>query len=43
MGWVPDNVIDELRGSHQLGIFLRIATDPALHMSLQNQRYTGEF
>ncbi len=32
MGWVPDNVIDELRGSHQLGIFLRIATDPALHM-----------
>lgn len=32
MGWVPDNVIDELRGSHQLGIFLRISTDPALHM-----------
>lgn len=32
MGWVPDNVIEELRGSHQLGIFLRIDTDPALHM-----------
>lgn len=32
MGWVPDHVIDELRGSHQLGIFLRIDTDPALHL-----------
>ncbi|MDW9540276.1 hypothetical protein GOB07_30260 [Sinorhizobium meliloti] len=32
MGWVPDNVIDELRGSHQLGIFLRIGTTPSLHM-----------
>jgi len=32
MAWVPDNVIEELRGSHQLGIFLRIDTDPALHM-----------
>lgn len=32
MGWVPDNVIAELSGSHQLGIFLRIDTDPALHM-----------
>lgn len=32
MGWVPDDVIEEMRGSHQLGIFLRIDTDPALHM-----------
>lgn len=32
MGWVPDNVINELRGSHQLGIFLRIGTTPSLHM-----------
>jgi hypothetical protein len=32
MGWVPDNVIEALRASHQLGIFLRIDTDPALHV-----------
>jgi hypothetical protein len=32
MGWVPENVIEEMRGSHQLGIFLRIDTDPALHI-----------
>lgn len=32
MGWVPDNVIAATRGSHQLGIFLRIDTDPALHI-----------
>lgn len=32
MGWVPDHIIEELRGSHQLGIFLRIDTDPALHI-----------
>lgn len=32
MGWVPDHIIEELRGSHQLGIFLNIQTDPALHM-----------
>ncbi|MCV9965714.1 hypothetical protein OIU34_27980 [Pararhizobium sp. BT-229] len=32
MGWVPDNVIAALRQSHQLGLFLRIDTDPALHM-----------
>ncbi|MGV1867230.1 MULTISPECIES: hypothetical protein [unclassified Rhizobium] len=34
MGWVADNVIAEMRGSHQLGIFLRLATDPALHLWL---------
>lgn len=32
MGWVPDHVIEEMRGSHLLGIFLHVATDPALHM-----------
>jgi hypothetical protein len=32
MGQVPDNVIEAMRGSHQLGIFLRIDTDPALHL-----------
>ncbi|AUX76416.1 hypothetical protein [Sinorhizobium fredii] len=32
MGWIPDDVIEEMRGSHQLGIFLRVDTDPALHM-----------
>lgn len=30
--YVPAEVIEEMRGSHQLGIFLRIATTPALHM-----------
>ncbi|ULJ73587.1 hypothetical protein [Rhizobium gallicum] len=32
MGWVPDDVVEAMRGSHQLGIFLRVDTDPALHM-----------
>ncbi len=32
MAYVPDNVIEALRGSHQLGLFLRIDTDPALHI-----------
>lgn len=32
MSWIPDNVIEAFRGSHQLGLFLRIDTDPALHM-----------
>ncbi|MCD7109703.1 hypothetical protein LRX75_11710 [Rhizobium sp. DKSPLA3] len=32
MGWVPDNIIEELRGSHQLGIFMRVGTDPPLHL-----------
>lgn len=32
MGYVPDVVIEELRGSHQLGIFLNIQTEPPLHM-----------
>ncbi|WP_438748414.1 hypothetical protein [Pararhizobium sp. O133] len=32
MGWVPDNVVAALGQSHQLGIFLRIDTDPALHL-----------
>lgn len=32
MGWVPDEIVDAMRGDHQLGIFLRIDTVPALHM-----------
>lgn len=32
MGWIPDNVIEAMEGSHQLGIFLRVETDPALHV-----------
>jgi hypothetical protein len=32
MGWVPDHVVEELRGSHLLGIFVHLATDPALHV-----------
>ncbi|QXZ79670.1 hypothetical protein [Rhizobium sp. L51/94] len=34
MGWVRDDIIAEMRGSHQLGIFLRMATAPALHLWL---------
>lgn len=32
MDWVPSAVVDAMRGSHQLGIFLRVDTDPALHI-----------
>ncbi len=32
MEFVPANIIEEMRGSHQLGIFLRIDTDPGLHL-----------
>jgi hypothetical protein len=32
MGYVPDSIIDAMRGSHQLGLFLRVDTDPALHL-----------
>ncbi|MDX0424527.1 hypothetical protein GOC88_16855 [Sinorhizobium medicae] len=32
MDWVPANVINAMRGSHQLGLFLRIDTDPGLHI-----------
>ena len=28
MGWVPDNVIEATRYSHQLGIFMHLATTP---------------
>lgn len=30
--WLPTNIVDELRGSHQLGVFLNVQTDPALHL-----------
>lgn len=32
MAYVPSIVIEEMRGSHQLGLFLLIDTDPALHI-----------
>lgn len=32
MGWIPDDTIAAMRSSFQLGIFLRIDTDPALHI-----------
>ena len=32
MDWVPADVVESLRGSHNLGIFLRVDTDPALHV-----------
>ncbi|WP_028753722.1 hypothetical protein [Rhizobium leucaenae] len=32
MDWIPPNIIEAMRGSHQLGIFLRVDTDPALHL-----------
>lgn len=32
MEFVPAHIIEEMRGSHQLGIFLRVDTDPALHL-----------
>lgn len=32
MGWVPDNVIEALAGSHNLGIFVRVDTSPSLHL-----------
>jgi hypothetical protein len=32
MGYFPDAVIEEMRGSHMLGIFLHVATDPPLHV-----------
>lgn len=32
MGWVPNSIINEMKGSHQLGIFLRVETTPPLHV-----------
>ncbi|NNU62424.1 hypothetical protein [Ochrobactrum soli] len=32
MGWIPDKITAAMRGSFLLGIFLRIETDPALHV-----------
>lgn len=32
MDWVPPAIIEELRGSHDLAIFLRVGTDPPLHL-----------
>lgn len=32
MAWLPDGVADRLRGSVNLGVFFRMASDPALHL-----------
>jgi len=32
MGYFPDAVVEEMRGSHLLGIFLHVATVPPLHL-----------
>jgi hypothetical protein len=34
MDYVPANVVDAMRGSHDLGVFIRIDSDPALHVWL---------
>ena len=34
MRWVPEEVIERLRGGHQLGIFLRLDIDPPLRLWL---------
>lgn len=40
---VPAHIIEEMRGSHQLGIFLRIGTDPALHLVFGEEDRTAKF
>jgi hypothetical protein len=32
MDFVPESIIEEMRGSHELGIFMHVATDPPLHV-----------
>lgn len=32
MGWLPDDVIDAMRGSHQLAVFFRLDIDPPLRL-----------
>ena len=34
MAWLPISIVETLRRSHDLGIFLRVATSPALHVWL---------
>lgn len=34
MGWVPDEVVEAMRGSHLLGIFVRLDIDPPLRLWL---------
>ena len=43
MGWVPGPVIEAMRQSHALGIFLRIDTDPALHVWFGVEDKTARF
>jgi len=32
MGWIPEEVIEELRGSHELAVFIYMATDPEMRL-----------
>lgn len=32
MAYVPDDVVEAMRSSHMLGLFLHVATDPPLHL-----------
>lgn len=34
MDYVPDSIIEAMRGSHQPALFLRVDTDPPLHLRL---------
>ncbi|RKD68967.1 hypothetical protein [Rhizobium sp. WW_1] len=43
MGYLPDNIIAAMRQSHALGIFLRVATDPALHVWFGVEDKTARF
>lgn len=43
MGWVSDEVIEEMRSSHQLGIFLRVETDPKLRLWFGMNDIPGRF
>lgn len=43
MGWLPDNIIQTMRRSHNLGIFVRIDTNPALHVWFGVEDKTARF
>jgi len=43
MGYVPDDVIAAMRGSHSLGIFFRMDTNPALHLWMGINDIPAEF
>jgi hypothetical protein len=43
MGYMSENTLAEMRGSHELGIFLNIGTDPALHVWFGDEDKTANF